>query len=126
MNDWVEIILAVAGTTASVSLAIWQAKKTAKSEIEKLQAIWAHEKETTYDAEFDEMVAAVSLFIKHPASANYNAAVSKVGSYRSKSAGELAAMVDKLDALLDRHSLNYAEIDRALTAAIECKRKGNS
>ena len=44
MNDWAEIILAVAGTTASVSLAIWQAKKTAKAEIEKLQAIWAHEK----------------------------------------------------------------------------------
>nr|DAK58626.1 MAG TPA: hypothetical protein [Caudoviricetes sp.] len=35
-------------------------------------------------------------------------------------------MVDKLDALLDRNSLNYTEIDRALTAAIECKRKGNS
>lgn len=126
MNDWANILLTVAGTAASVSLAIWQAKKAAKAEIEKLQAIWAHEKETAYDTEFDEMVAAVSLFIKHPASANYNTAVSKAGSYRSKAAGELAAMVDKLDTLLDRNSLNYAEIDRALTAAIECKRKGNS
>lgn len=126
MNDWAEIILAIAGTTASVSLAIWQAKKTAKSEIEKLQAIWAHEKETAYDTEFDEMAAAVSSFVKHPAPANFTVAVRKVGAYRSKATGELATQIDKLDALLERNGLNCTEIDRALTDAIEYKRKKNN
>lgn len=126
MNDWANILLTVAGTAASVSLAIWQAKKAAKAEIEKLQTIWAHEKETAYDAEFDEMVAAVSLLVKHPAIANFTTAISKVGAYRSKATGELAEVIDKLNDLLDRGNLNYSEIEETLNAAIECKRKSNS
>lgn len=126
MNDWANILLTVAGTAASVSLAIWQAKKAAKAEIEKLQTIWAHEKEIAYDAEFDEMVAAVSLLVKHPAIANFTTAISKVGAYRSKATGELAEVIDKLNNLLDRGSLNYSEIEETLNAAIECKRKDNS
>ena len=126
MNNWVEIILTVAGTAASVSLSIWQAKKTAKAEIEKLKTIWAHEKETAYDAEFDEMAAAVSLLVKHPAPANFNAAISKVGAYRSKASGELAVTIDNLNNLLGWGNLNYREIEKTLTAAIECKRKGSS
>lgn len=126
MNDWANILLTVAGTAASVSLAIWQAKKAAKAEIEKLQTIWTHEKEIAYDAEFDEMVAAVSLLVKHPAIANFTTAISKVGAYRSKATGELAEVIDKLNDLLDRGNLNYSEIEETLNAAIECKRKGNS
>ena len=34
------------------------AKQAAKAEIKKLQTIWAHEKETACDTEFDSMAAA--------------------------------------------------------------------
>lgn len=121
-----EIIISL-GCAAISGIVAWiVAKQAAKAEIEKLQAIWAHEKETAYDTEFDEMVAAVSLLVKHPAIANFTTAISKVGAYRSKAPGELAEVIDKLNDLLDRGNLNYSEIEETLNAAIECKRKGNS
>ncbi len=121
-----EIIISL-GCAAISGIVAWVvAKQAAKAEIKKLQTIWAHEKETAYDAEFDEMVAAVSLLVKHPAIANFTTAISKVGAYRSKATGELAEVIDKLNDLLDRGNLNYSEIEETLNAAIECKRKGNS
>lgn len=120
-----EIIISL-GCAAISGIVAWVvAKQAAKAEIKKLQTIWAHEKETAYDAEFDEMVAAVSLLVKHPAIANFTTAISKVGAYRSKATGELAEVIDKLNDLLDRGNLNYSEIEETLNAAIECKRKGN-
>lgn len=121
-----EIIISL-GCAAISGIVAWiVAKQAAKAEIKKLQTIWAHEKEIAYDAEFDEMVAAVSLLVKHPAIANFTTAISKVGAYRSKATGELAEVIDKLNDLLDRGNLNYSEIEETLNAAIECKRKGNS
>lgn len=121
-----EIIISL-GCAAISGIVAWVvAKQAAKAEIKKLQTIWAHEKETAYDTEFDEMVAAVSLLVKHPAIANFATAISKVGAYRSKATGELAEVIDKLNDLLDRGNLNYSEIEKTLNAAIECKRKGNS
>lgn len=121
-----EIIISL-GCAAISGIVAWVvAKQAAKAEIKKLQTIWAHEKETAYDAEFDEMVAAVSLLVKHPAIANFTTTISKVGAYRSKATGELAEVIDKLNDLLDRGNLNYSEIEETLNAAIECKRKGNS
>lgn len=123
MNDWANILLTVAGTAASVSLAIWQAKKAAKAEIEKLQAIWAHEKETACDADFDAMIAAVSLYAKHPYPANFQTAASAVGVYRGKATGEMATEVDKLSQLIVRECPNCAAVSDQLQAVIMCKRE---
>ena len=57
-----EIIISL-GCAAISGIVAWVvAKQAAKAEIKKLQTIWAHEKETACDADFDKMVSAVSLY----------------------------------------------------------------
>lgn len=125
MIDWPEILLAAGGTVASVCLAIWKAKKTAKSEIEKLQTIWAHEKETACDADFDAMVAAVSLYAKRPAPKDFQDATNAVAIYRAKASGDMAKEVEKLSSLILRECPNCVAVSEQLGVIIACKRNAN-
>lgn len=101
------------------------AKQAAKAEIKKLQTIWAHEKETACDADFDKMVSAVSLYAKYPSPNGFHDATDAVAVYRAKASGEMAIEVDKLSGLIERFTPNCDAISKQLNAVIECKRKAN-
>ena len=58
--SWGEIGVSAFSVLASAGVSVYISKRTAKAEIEKLRAIWAHEKEAACDSDFDAMVAAVS------------------------------------------------------------------
>ena len=57
-----EIVISFGCAVISGIVAWIVAKQAAKAEIKKLQTIWAHEKETACDADFDKMVSTVSLY----------------------------------------------------------------
>lgn len=118
-----EIIISL-GCAAISGIVAWVvAKQAAKAEIKKLQTIWAHEKETACDADFDAMIAAVSLYAKQPYPANLQTAASAVGVYRGKATGEMATEVDKLSQLIVRECPNCAAVSDQLQAVIMCKRE---
>ena len=83
------------------------AKQAAKAEIKKLQTIWAHEKETACDTEFDSMAAAVTLYAKWPSPKGFQDATNAVAIYRAKVTGEMATEVDKLSRMIVRTSSGY-------------------
>lgn len=101
------------------------AKQAAKAEIKKLQTIWAHEKETACDADFDKMVSAVSLYAKYPSPNGFHDETDAVAIYRAKATEEMAVEVDKLSGLIERFRPNCDAILEQLKAVIECKRKAN-
>lgn len=101
------------------------AKQAAKAEIKKLQTIWAHEKETACETEFDSMAAAVTLYAKWPSPKGFQDATNAVAIYRAKVTGEMATEVDKLSQMIVRTSSEYRPILTQLDAIIECKRKAN-
>ncbi len=101
------------------------AKQAAKAEIKKLQTIWAHEKETACDTEFDSMAAAVTLYAKWPSPKGFQDATNAVAIYRAKANEEMAVEVDKLSGLIERFNPNCDAISKQLNAVIECKRKAN-
>lgn len=101
------------------------AKQAAKAEIKKLQTIWAHEKETACETEFDNMAAAVTLYAKWPSPKGFQDATNAVAIYRAKVTGEMATEVDKLSRMIVRTSPGYEIILTQLDAIIECKRKVN-
>lgn len=121
--SWGEIGVSAFSVLASAGVSVYISKRTAKAEIEKLRAIWAHEKETACDSDFDAMVAAVSLYAKYPAPANFQSATNAVGIYRTKATGEAAEKVDELSRLIVRECANCAAVSAQLQAVIECKRK---
>ena len=109
-----EIIISL-GCAAISGIVAWiVAKQAAKAEIKKLQTIWAHEKETACDADFDKMVSAVSLYAKYPSPNDFHAATDAVAVYRAKATG-----------LVERFNPNCDAISKQLNAVIECKRKAN-
>ena len=115
--SWGEIGVSAFSVLASAGVSVYISKRTAKAEIEKLKAIWAHEKEAACDSDFDAMVAAVSLY------ANFQSATNAVGIYRAKATGEAAEKVDELSRLIVRECPNCAAVSDQLQAVIECKRK---
>lgn len=123
--NWIDVVVSVLSISASAGVSIYISKKTAKAEIEKLQAIWEHEKETACDADFDQIVADVTAYLKYASVANFQTATNSVAIYRAKATGDIAGKVDKLDKLIVRNAPNFAEIENALCAVIECKREGN-
>ena len=54
--SWGEIGVSAFSVLASAGVSVYISKRTAKAEIEKLRAIWAHEKEAACDSDFDAMV----------------------------------------------------------------------
>lgn len=122
MIDWENVIFPAIGVLVSSGLAVWQAKKTAKAEIEKLQAVWAHEKETACDADFDSMVAAVLLYAKDPSLKAFIDATNAVGIYQAKASGAVAEAVDRLSHLIIRYSPDKDAVLRQLDEVIKCKR----
>lgn len=62
--SWGEIGVSAFSVLASAGVSVYISKRTAKAEIEKLKAIWAHEKEAACDSDFDAMVAAVSNYMQ--------------------------------------------------------------
>nr|DAH44588.1 MAG TPA: hypothetical protein [Caudoviricetes sp.] len=101
-----EIIISL-GCAAISGIVAWVvAKQAAKAEIKKLQTIWAHEKETACDADFDKMVSTVSLYAKYPSPNGFHDATDAVSIYRAKATGEIAVEVDKLSGLIERFTPN--------------------
>ena len=122
MIDWENIVFPAASVIASSAIAVWQAKKTARSEIEKLQAVWAHERETACDADFDNMVATVSLYAKDPSPRAFIDATNAVGVYRAKAAGAVAEAVDVLSQRIIRYNPDKDAVLQQLDVVIKCKR----
>ena len=121
-----EIIISL-GCAAISGIVAWVvAKQAAKAEIKKLQTIWAHEKETACDADFDKMVSAVSLYAKHPSPNGFRDATDAVAIYRAKATDGMAVEVDKLSGLIEQFTPNCEAISKQLNTVIECKRKANS
>lgn len=120
-----EIIISLGCAAISGFVAWIVAKQAAKAEIKKLQTIWAHEKETACDADFDKMVSAVSLYAKYPSPNGFHDATDAVAIYRAKATEEMAVEVDKLSGLIERFRPNCDAILEQLKAVIECKRKAN-
>lgn len=120
-----EIIISLSCAVISGIVAWIVAKQAAKAEIKKLQTIWAHEKETACDADFDKMVSAVSLYAKYPSPNGFHDATDAVAIYRAKATGGIAGEVDNLSGLIERFSPNCDEILKQLNTVIECKRKAN-
>lgn len=120
-----EIVISF-GCAAISSIVAWiVAKQAAKAEIKKLQTIWAHEKETACDTDFDKMVSAVSLYAKYPSPNGFHDATDAVSIYRAKATGEIAVEVDKLSGLIERFTPNCDAVLKQLNTVIECKRKAN-
>lgn len=101
------------------------AKHTAKAEIEKLNATWAHEKDAAFEENFESMVAAVNFFIKYGDIQTFRVASEKVAIVRAQSYSPLAYEVDKLNDCLSLKNTNFAKIQDALSAVIETKRITN-
>ena len=120
-----EIIISLGCAAISGFVAWIVAKQATKAEIKKLQAIWAHEKETACDADFDKMVSAVSLYAKYPSPNGFHDATDAVAIYRAKATEKMAVEVDKLSGLIERFRPNCDAILEQLKAVIECKRKAN-
>lgn len=125
---WVEIIVAVIGVagiifTAHTSKRV--AETTAKAEVFKLRETWAHEKELALDADFDEMVAAVSGFLRYGDLKQAIEAEQKTAICRAKATGELATTVDALSVVLSRQNPDRNTVQAKLDAAVEIKRKGH-
>lgn len=120
-----EAVISIGCALISGFVAWIVAKQAAKAEIKKLQTIWAHEKETACDTEFDSMAAAVTLYAKWPSPKGFQDATNAVAIYRAKATGEIAVEVDKLSGLIERFSPNCDAILKQLNVVIECKRKAN-
>lgn len=121
-----EVIISIGCAMISGFVAWIVAKQAAKAEIKKLQTIWAHEKETACDADFDKMVSSVSLYAKYPSMKSFHDATDAVAIYRAKVTKEMAVEVDELSGLIDPFAPNCNAILKRLNAVIECKRKANS
>lgn len=111
------------GGAAITGIVSWcVAKITAKAEIQKLRETWAHEKEMAIDAEFDNMVAAISCFVKSPSNPTLKTAIEKTALFRSKANGDLAFIVDEISSLILHQCTNYDAISQKLNAAVKIKR----
>lgn len=124
--NWFEICAPVLAVLVSSGVSVYISKKTAKEEIGKLQAIWAHEKEAACDADFDTMVAAVSLFAKRPLPNSFQRAANAVAIYQAKADGDTAVEVDKLSRLIVKTDPDCAAISEQLAAVIACKRRAGN
>lgn len=100
-------------------------KASGKGRNQEMQTIWAHEKETACETEFDSMAAAVTLYAKWPSPKGFQDATNAVAIYRAKVTGEMATEVDKLNRMIVRTSSGYENILIQLDAIIERKRKAN-
>lgn len=120
-----EIVISFGCAVISGIVAWIVAKQAAKAEIKKLQTIWAHEKETACDADFDKMESTVSLYAKYPSPNGFHDATDAVAVYRAKATGEIAVEVDKLSGLIERFTPNCDSILKQLNTVIECKRKAD-
>lgn len=122
MIDWENIVFPAISVIVSSAISVWQAKKTARSEIEKLQAVWSHEKEIACDADFDKMVTVVSMFAKKPSPGGFRDAENAVAVYRAKAEIELAPLVDQLSALIVDIRPDCNAISQKLSDIISWKR----
>lgn len=102
------------------------ARYTAKAEIERLEATWAHERSAAFESCFAEMVGAVTYFVNHCDVGSFKDAVAKVAAVRSQATGGLANAVDELSSLLTLRGGDNRRIQAALTAVIDRKRVSGS
>ena len=121
--DWGEFASSAFGVLVSAIVSVYLAKKTAKVEIEKLKAVWEHEKESALDAEFDKMVSSVSMYAKRPSLEDFRDATNAVAVYQAKATGEMADAVDLLSSMISRDSHNPSAILAQLDAVIEITRR---
>lgn len=101
-------------------------KKAAHAEVEKLKLTWKHDREIEFDADFSNMMTAVTLFIKKQTWTSFNDAVKSVNVVRVKVDGDLAQTLDKLMDSFGIYqngiSQNIPQLNICLKAAIEQKR----
>lgn len=122
---WTEIITTAVSAAVSGLISWRVAKISSRAEITKLRETWNHEKEVTADTEFDDMVKAISEYQMFPEDLTVNDAIRKITVYRSKATGDLARVVDELEALFTASYQNPGNIRAKLDEAIEMKRKSH-
>lgn len=120
-----EIILSLAGVVISCFSSWRIAKHTAKSEIAKLQTMWAHEKESANDAAFDNMVKAVNRYLKDTSIEAFAAALDSVSLCRARLTGDLADLVDQLDSFIVRGVPDRPALSAKLQELVQHKREAD-
>ena len=110
------------GVALSALVSWFTARHTAKAEIKRLQAVWAHEEEAADNAALEEMISAVSLYVKNTSLPAFVAAQESVSVCRVRVAGELGQLVDELDTLVIRATPDRAAVSKKLDQVVQCKR----
>lgn len=134
MNIPVQISTALIGAASVILSAIIStriSKFTTKAEIkaarEQQNRVWEHEKEITENAEFSEMLTAVSEFLRLKSGVSYKTAIEKVNLIRIKAHGIMATQLDSLYYSIenngDRVSVDNNEVKKWLACVIEEQRK---
>lgn len=124
--DFLSAGINVFGILVSAFLSYRISKATSSAEIKKLEATWQHEKESLADADFDKMVAAVTVYSANPVYGLFKPACEAVGVYRAKATGEMASAVDALSNCLMPRSDDTRALTAALANVIEERRKCGS
>lgn len=120
-----EIILSLAGVAISCFSSWHIAKHTAKSEIVKLQTLWAHERESANDAAFDNMVKAVNRYLKDTSLEAFVSALDSVSLCRANLTCEIAVLVDQLDPFIIRGTPDRPALSAKLQELVQYKREAN-
>lgn len=119
---WNDVLTGAVSAIASGIVSWFIAKTAAKTEIKRLRETWEHEKKAAYDAEFDNMVAAISYFVRSPSNPTLKTAIERTALFRSKADGDLAVIVDEISSLLLHQCANYDTLSQKLNVAVKIKR----
>nr|DAY81991.1 MAG TPA: hypothetical protein [Caudoviricetes sp.] len=120
MPTWITPVSNLLAVLLSAYLSYRVSKLTLHAELKKLDAVWKHERQAQDDADFAEMVAAVSVYLSHPTYEFLERSARAVGVYRAKSPADISASVDELGGSLSTR--DSAAISAALSRLLEHRR----
>lgn len=118
----ISALISAAVGVVSVAFAHKTAVRTVEAELAKLKATWEHEQAVTNDKDFENMLAAVTLFSRNDSPDYYTDAVTATSIVRAHATGNVATAVDELSSLLVRHACNGAEIRATLEKVLQEKK----
>lgn len=115
-------IIALLGVAISAGVSYLVARNYTKNEIRRLKLTWEHEDDQSVDAEFQDMIYAVTRTcqFENPYLEDFSDAAGRINKVRSSAHGNLAL---KLDALYSHFiSQNFDGIDAEIDAVITERR----
>lgn len=123
MPFWITPALNVLAVLLSSFISYRISKNTLAAELKKLNTVWQHEKLVQSNAEFDEMVASVSVFLARPTYEFLESAARAVGVYRAKAPSDMIDAVDDLSSSLSTRDVS--SISAALACLLKHRRISN-